>query len=159
MAITGDDTRSRKARRALDRRSLFRLWSDEHTTPDGPPSGSRWAFLKLKVVFPRRWRFRRSAMRGDLQSYFSLRSRGEKKQTNCPLQTGDVSYFFFPLLFLSLFIFFFFLVGAAWIWESDIFIAKCRLEKMQNKTAKMQGRKTRGKNKRPPSLCLLSSKA
>lgn len=46
-------------------------------------------------------------------------------------------------------------------WQSDIFIAKCRLEKMQNKIAKLQKEGKRGekKNKRPPSLCLLSSKA
>lgn len=52
------------------------------------------------------------------------------------------------------------------MWQSDIFIAKRRLEKMQNKIAKLQ-KEEKGeggggggkKNKRPPSLCLLSSKA
>jgi hypothetical protein len=39
--------------------------------------------------------------------------------------------------------------------QSDIFIAKCRLEKMQNKIAKMQGRKTkRGKQKAPFPLLI-----
>lgn len=33
------------------------------------------------------------------------------------------------------------LVGEACIWQSDIFIAKRCLEKMQSKTAKMQGQK------------------
>lgn len=56
------------------------------------------------------------------------------------------------------------------LWQSDIFIAKRRLEKMQNKIAKLQKKKEekeggggagreKKKNKRPPSLCLLSSKA
>lgn len=44
--------------------------------------------------------------------------------------------------------------------QSDVFIAKRCLEKMQNKIAKLQKEeKGGGGNKRPPSLCLLSSKA
>lgn len=149
MAITGDDTRGRKARRALDRRSLFRLWSDEHTTPDGPPSGSRRAFLKLKVVFPRSWRFRRSAMRGDLQSYFSLRSRGKKKQTNCPLQTGDFPTFSSPS-FSSLFLsFFFFLWGRHGYGSQTFLLQNAVWKRCKTKLLKCKGGKQGGKTKGP----------
>lgn len=148
MAITGDDTRGRKARRALDRHSLFPLWSDEHTTPDGPPSGSRRAFLKLKVVFPRRWRFRRSAMRGDLQSYFSLRSRGKKKQTNCPLQTGDFPTFSSPS-FSSFYLFFFFLWGRHGYGSQTFLLQNAVWKRCKTKLLKCKGGKQGGKTKGP----------
>jgi hypothetical protein len=61
-----------------------------------------------------------------VNQFFTLQYRGKKSLEMLTFPT------FSPLLSL---------VGEACIWQSDIFIAKRCLEKMQSKTAKMQGQK------------------